>query len=193
MKPGMTIPGTVSFAALLLLGTSLSAQTHGSTPKPIHAHRVVLVSIPDRQLAVLEDGVVLRTFPVSVGAANSPSPVGEFQIVSHVAHPRYSHNGMVIPAGPNNPLGPRWMGLDVKGYGIHGTNQPRSIGKAASHGCIRLSNHDIVELFPLLAVGDTVEIRAQRDPQIAQMFGAGEKATLAQAHLVMPENQTHAR
>jgi lipoprotein-anchoring transpeptidase ErfK/SrfK len=193
MKRGKPIETVASLVALSLLGASLSAQTNGGTSKAGHAHRVVLVSIPDRQLAVLEDGAVLRTFPVSVGAANSPSPVGEFEIVSHVAHPSYAHNGTVIPAGPNNPLGPRWMGLSVKGYGIHGTNQPRSIGKAASHGCIHLSNHDIVELFPLLAVGDTVQIRSRRDAQITQVFGADEKATLAQAHLVTLGNPNHAR
>jgi lipoprotein-anchoring transpeptidase ErfK/SrfK len=189
-----TKAATVS--ALLFLATALFAKSDPTRSKCLH--RVVLVSIPDRQLAVLENGVVLRTFPVSVGAAVSPSPVGEFQIVNHVSHPSYSHNGTVIPAGPNNPLGPRWMGLNVKGYGIHGTNQPRSIGKAASHGCIRLNNHDIIELFPLLSVGDIVEIRAERDAQMARIFGsqdqgADDHATVAQVHQPALTNQTHAR
>jgi lipoprotein-anchoring transpeptidase ErfK/SrfK len=185
-----------TFSAIVFLATTLFAQSDPTQPK--RPHRVVLVSIPDRQLAVLENGAVLRTFPVSVGAAVSPSPVGEFQIINHVAHPSYSHNGTVIPAGPNNPLGPRWMGLSIKGYGIHGTNQPHSIGKAASHGCIRLSNHDIVELFPLLSVGDIVEIRAERDVQIASIFGSpdlglDDHATVAQVHQPAITNQNHAR
>jgi lipoprotein-anchoring transpeptidase ErfK/SrfK len=64
----------------------------------------------------------------------------------------------VVPPGKWNPLGTRWLGLSRKGYGIHGTNAPKSIGKAASHGCIRLRNSDIEELFDLVSVGDAVEL-----------------------------------
>jgi lipoprotein-anchoring transpeptidase ErfK/SrfK len=133
--------------------------------------RQVLVSITDRKLAVLEDGRVIRTFSVSVGAALSPSPTGEFQIINRLANPTYYHPGTVIPPGDGNPVGPRWIGLSQKGFGIHGTNQPRSIGHAASHGCIRLNNRDVVRLFEMVGVGDTVSIRSERDPQIAQIFG----------------------
>ena len=137
--------------------------------------RTVVVSIPDRQLAVLEDGNVIATFHVAVGAAQSPSPTGTFQIVSRVANPTYYHSGSVIPSGKNNPVGTRWLGLSRKGYGIHGTNAPNSIGHAASHGCIRLRNRDMERLFPLLHVGDTVEIHGERDEQIAQLFGDGRE------------------
>ena len=181
MKSVSLIANVIGMATVLLAAIFLPAQSTASTP--VRRHRVVVVSIPDRQLAVLENGAVLRTFLISVGAENSPSPVGEFEIVSRIAHPSYSHDGTVIPPGPNNPLGPRWMGLSINGYGIHGTNQPRSIGKAASHVCIRLSNHDVVELFSLLSVGDTVLIRAERDAQIAQIFSGERHATLVQAHL----------
>src|SRR5436190_803480 len=61
---------------------------------------------------------------------------------------------------------------DRKGYGIHGTNQPKSIGKAASHGCIRMGRKDLEELFELVRVGDTVEIHGERDATIAALFGA---------------------
>ncbi len=135
--------------------------------------RVVLVSIPDRKLAVLEQEKVIATFPVAVGAAISPSPAGEFQIVSRVANPTYYHPGTVIPTGKDNPIGTRWLGLSQKGYGIHGTNAPRSIGRAASHGCIRLRNRDMERLFPMLQVGDVVQIRSERDDEIARVFGGG--------------------
>src|SRR6478736_8491802 len=108
--------------------------------------RVVLVSLVDRQLAVIEDGVVIATFPVAVGADVTPSPTGEFKVVNRVQNPTYYHPGTVIPAGKNNPLGTRWLGLSQKGYGIHGTNAPKSIGHAASHGCIRLRNRDVEKL-----------------------------------------------
>jgi lipoprotein-anchoring transpeptidase ErfK/SrfK len=144
--------------------------------------REVLVSLQDRKLAVLENGKVLRTFSVGVGAAVSPSPEGRFEIVSRVANPTYYHPGTVIPPGGDNPIGPRWIGLDQKGYGIHGTNQPRSVGRAASHGCIRLRNSDVVTLFELVRVGDTVEIQAERNEQIALIFGgAGDSNPSAMA------------
>jgi len=65
------------------------------------------------------------------------------------------------------------MGLSAKGYGIHGTNQPNSIGKAASTGCIRMGKLDLEELFAIVDVGDTVQIREERDEQIAAVFGTG--------------------
>lgn len=136
--------------------------------------RQVLVSIPDRKLAVLEDGRVLEVFPVAVGADDTPSPDGEFQIINRLSHPTYYHPGKVIPAGPDNPLGTRWIGLNLKGYGIHGTNAPRSIGKAASHGCIRMAKRDLEQLFEMVRVGDTVAIRAEADEQTAQIFGSTE-------------------
>jgi lipoprotein-anchoring transpeptidase ErfK/SrfK len=133
--------------------------------------RVVLVSIPDRKLAVIEGENVIATFPVAVGAEVSPSPTGELQIVNRVANPAYYHSGAVIASGKDNPVGTRWLGLSKKGYGIHGTNEPRSIGHAASHGCIRLRNRDVEKLFVMLRIGDVVEIRGQRDDEIARVFG----------------------
>jgi lipoprotein-anchoring transpeptidase ErfK/SrfK len=150
-----------------LFGPTAAAQDFSTA----RAARQVLVSIPDRKLAVLEGGKVIRTFPVAVGATVSPSPSGEFKIVNRIANPTYYHPGVVIPAGAGNPIGTRWLGLNRKGYGIHGTNEPGSIGKAASHGCIRLRNRDMQQLFRTVSVGDTVLIRVDRDEQVAEIFG----------------------
>jgi lipoprotein-anchoring transpeptidase ErfK/SrfK len=114
---------------------------------------------------------VVRIFHVAVGASVSPTPTGSFEIVTAVSDPTYFHSGVVIPPGADNPVGTRWMGLNQKGYGIHGTNDPQSIGKAASHGCIRLRNRDVEQLFAMVRVNDTVDIRAERDEQIATIFG----------------------
>jgi lipoprotein-anchoring transpeptidase ErfK/SrfK len=141
--------------------------------------RLVLVSLADRKLAVLENGKLIRTFPVSVGAPHSPSPVGEFQIVNRVSNPTYYHPGVMIAPGSDNPIGPRWVGLSRKGYGIHGTNEASSIGKARSHGCIRLRNGDIKQFFAMVRVGDTVEIRGQSDQQTVQIFGGGDTNRMA--------------
>jgi lipoprotein-anchoring transpeptidase ErfK/SrfK len=146
--------------------------------------RQVLVSIPDRKLAVLEDGDVVKIYPIAVGKPSTPSPAGEFMIVNRVTEPTYYHKGEVIPAGPVNPLGTRWMGLNLKGYGIHGTNVPRSIGKAASHGCIRMAKADLEEVFEMLRVGDSVLILAESDEQTAQVFGSTDTAVVAQAQAV---------
>jgi hypothetical protein len=71
------------------------------------------------------------------------------------------------------------MSLSLPGYGIHGTNVPNSIGKAASHGCIRLGKADIEDLFSRVRIGDTVELIAGRDAETAQIFGDGPKLPAA--------------
>jgi len=178
------IGGTRTNAVLAVLALALTTPLFAQNAQPVAglAKRTVLVSIPDRKLAVMDAGTVIATFPVAVGAASSPSPTGEFQIVNRVSNPTYYHSRKVIPAGKDNPLGTRWIGLSQKGYGIHGTNAPRSVGHAASHGCIRLRNRDAEKLFAMLQVGDVVEIRGERDEQIAQIFGSGgDETTVAAA------------
>ncbi len=146
--------------------------------------RVILISIADRKLAVIDEGAVIARFSVAVGAEASPSPVGEFRIVSRVANPTYYHPGTVIPSGKDNPVGTRWVGLSQKGYGIHGTNAQRSVGHAASHGCIRLRNRDMEKLFKLVRTGDAVRIRGERDEEVIQVFGDGaDDATVAEAQV----------
>jgi L,D-transpeptidase ErfK/SrfK len=188
---------------LLLLVLAMSARATAQDQPAITSslpgtwiRREVLVSLQDRKLAVLENGKVLCTFSVGVGAAVSPSPEGRFEIVSRVANPTYYHPGTVIPPGGDNPIGPRWIGLDQKGYGIHGTNQPRSVGRAASHGCIRLRNSDVVKLYELVRVGDTVEIQAERNQQIALIFGGvgdSNSSAIAQAQPGLMTPATHDR
>jgi hypothetical protein len=81
-------------------------------------------------------------------------------------------------------LGTRWVGLSEKGYGIHGTNAPGSVGHAASHGCIRLRNHDVEKLFTMVRVGDAVEIQGDRDARVARVFGSdADETTLAAAQV----------
>ena len=141
----------------------------------------ILVSIPDRKLALIENGQVTKIYDVAVGKDTSPSPTGTFTIVNRLTNPTYYHKGQVIPQGPQNPIGTRWIGLSQKGYGIHGTNAPRSIGKAASHGCIRMAKKDLEELFETVRPGDVVDIRGERDEQTAQIFGTTEPVVVAAA------------
>lgn len=143
--------------------------------------RVVVVSLEDHKLALVEDGHVVKVYPVAVGKPSTPSPVGTFTIERRVMNPTYSHDGRVVAPGPNNPVGTRWMGLSVHGYGIHGTNAPSSIGKAASHGCIRMGRADLEELYAQVQVGDTVELIGQPNEETAQLFGGvAQPATTTQ-------------
>src|SRR5580658_1486094 len=133
--------------------------------------RTIVVSLEDHKLALVEDGHVVKVYTVAVGKPSTPSPVGTFTIERRVMNPTYSHDGRIVPPGPHNPVGSRWMGLSIHGYGIHGTNEPNSIGKAASHGCIRMAKADLEELYPQVAVGDTVELVGQRNEETAELFG----------------------
>ena len=136
--------------------------------------RTLLVSIADRKLAVIENGTVKKVYPVAVGKRSAPSPTGTFLIVERVTNPSYYHASKVVPPGPHNPLGTRWMGLSEKGYGIHGTNAPKSIGHAASHGCIRMTRSDLEELFSQVRVGDAVVILGEPDDLTARIFGTSD-------------------
>ena len=170
---------TLVLLALLscAVGEAAAAQDVPPASQPV-PRRLVLVSLADRQLAVIDGGNVIARFTVAVGATDSPSPTGQFRIVNRVSNPTYYHPGSVIPSGKDNPVGTRWVGLSQKGYGIHGTNAPRSIGHAASHGCIRLRNRDMERLFTLLRIGDVVEIHGERDEQVAQIFGGVANPTM---------------
>ena len=166
------------FAMVAVVAAFVAAQAMAQTMAPATPKRLIVVSLEDRKLALLEDGQVKKVYPVSVGKPSSPSPTGTFTIERRVVNPTYSHDGVVVPPGPGNPVGTRWMGLSVRGYGIHGTNQPRSIGKAASHGCIRLARPDLEELYAQVHVGDTVVLVGQRNEQTARLF-AEPKPVLA--------------
>jgi lipoprotein-anchoring transpeptidase ErfK/SrfK len=171
-----------SLAAMLLVAIAQApAQDKSAASAAATRSRRIIVSIPDRKLALVEEGRVLRVYKVAVGARVSPSPTGEFKVVRRLTNPTYYHPGMVIPPGKSNPLGTRWIGLDRRGYGIHGTNQPWSIGRATSHGCIRLAKADLEQLFDEVRVGDVVEIHAHADAETAAIFSSGRTTTTAQA------------
>lgn len=169
---------------LLATGAQLSAaqlESESAVEVKAESKRRVVVSIPARRLALVEDGRVVKTYAIAVGAAESPSPVGEFRIINRLTEPTYYRPGTVIPPGPANPLGTRWIGLDLRHYGIHGTNEPHSIGQAASHGCVRMRNGDVEELFEMLRVGDVVEVHAAHDEELARIFAEPQPVTLAAA------------
>lgn len=165
------ITAAMLFAAPMGLGKENQAAPQAQElQSEAKSDRLLIISIPDRKLALIEDGQVLKVYPIAVGAPSTPSPTGPMRIINKIVGPTYFHSGQIIRPGKSNPLGSRWLGLSKKGYGIHGTNAPNSIGKAASHGCFRMHKADVEELFTLVRVGDGVEIRRDRDVRLAQTF-----------------------
>ncbi len=158
--------------ALVVLGTLLTvpralAAQPAATSSP---HRILLISLADRKLALVEDGRAVKVYDIAIGKPRTPSPTGNFHVANKLVRPTWYHRGQVIRPGSNNPLGPRWIGLSRPGYGIHGTNEPDSIGKAASHGCIRMRSAEAKELFKLVQVGDAVEIHRSHDEVVSHFF-----------------------
>jgi lipoprotein-anchoring transpeptidase ErfK/SrfK len=160
----------------------IPAQRQAKKPAKDSHTRQVVISIPDRKLALLQDGELLKVYPVAVGAEDTPSPDGEFTIMNHAVDPTYYHEGKEIAPGKNNPLGTRWMGLNLKGYGIHGTNVQSSVGKAASHGCFRMKKKDVEELYARVQVGDQVSVRSERDDLTASLFTTNSNTVVLAAN-----------
>ncbi len=99
------------------------------------------------KLTLYRDSIVFKNYPVAVGKPSTPTPVGTFRIVNRAIN-------------PGGPFGARWLGLNAPNgdYGIHGTNNPSSIGKDVSNGCIRMFNDQVIELSNLVSIGTVVKI-----------------------------------
>lgn len=118
---------------------------------------VIYVRLSECRATLFVDGEVKKTWPVAVGKPSTSTPPGVYEIVRLKEDPTWSWEGRRYPPGdPENGLGSRWIGINLPTYGMHGTNEPDSIGTAASHGCIRSQNADIEEVFEYLELGDTV-------------------------------------
>ena len=133
-----------------------SIQAHAAhAPAPRAAGKIV-ISIAERKLTILRGGIPAGEYDVAVGKPETPTPTGEFRIADKQS----------IPGPGTGVFGVRWMEFHrvrmPEGgfflYGIHGTNEPEKIGDAVSHGCVRLSNHDIEEVFREAYVGEPVVI-----------------------------------
>lgn len=111
------------------------------------------VDLSERTLSAIERGEVLRTYPVTVGAPGHPTPSGSFSIDWIVWNPswnppdsEWARGEKPIGPGPNNPMGRVKMFFRQPAYYVHGTSVTREIGEAASHGCVRMLNGDVIEL-----------------------------------------------
>ena len=130
----------------------------GQHIKVVKAHFSVVVDKSQNTLTLKNGEEVLKVYRCSTGKEGI-TPTGTFKIINRIVDPPwYSPQGVIPPGDPKNPLGSRWMGFDVPGYGIHGTTDPASIGKPVTQGCVRLGNSDVEELFILLPEGTQVVI-----------------------------------
>jgi L,D-transpeptidase ErfK/SrfK len=141
---------------------------------PQSGYRGIVVNVPEMRLYLFPKGarpgqrVAVRTWPVSVGVEEAQSPVGRFAIRAKDKNPTWgvpesiykimeAPRRRVVPPGPDNPLGKYRLRLDHDLYAIHGTNNPWSIGRVSTNGCIRLYPEDLEVMYPLVPVGTTAE------------------------------------
>ncbi len=145
-QKGIDITGIVDDETWYALGERYITHTT-STPPPPTGEKFIFVDVNSRTLTLFSDGEPYKTYPVSVGAPSTKSPIGEWKITNK------STNW-------GGGFGTRWLGFNVPWgiYGIHGTNKPYSIGRAMSHGCLRMFNKDVEELYEWTPVGTRVTI-----------------------------------
>jgi L,D-transpeptidase ErfK/SrfK len=131
-----------------------------STTAPASGTRLV-VKLSDRHVYLYKDNKVVNQYPLAVGQEGWPTPTGTYAILDKEQNPTFIHpiTGVEDPPGPNNPLGKAWIGFWSDGsteIGFHGTNQEELIGQAVSHGCLRMRNEDIQDLYDQVDVGTPV-------------------------------------
>ena len=123
------------------------------------------VNLSKRQVKLYQGSYFIKSYPIAVGRSGWETPKGNFQVQQMVENPNWVHpltNRLYLNDDRNNPLGPYWIGFWTDGtnwVGFHGTPDPKSVGRAASHGCIRMFNEDISELFYQVSSGTIVVVK----------------------------------
>lgn len=133
-------------------------------PSPDLASPSIVINLPSRTLEFFANGTLVKVYPIAIGKPSTPSPLGDhFYIFEKEVNPWWfpPRTGEVVPSGPHNPLGYRWMGFAPL-YGIHGTNAPWAIGLAVSNGCIRMYEEDVEELYEVVPYGTPVRVVYER-------------------------------
>jgi len=141
------------------VGQTLLVAAPRAAPRDMQVTRIEVDKSDDEVRAFGSDGKLLAFYPATVGSTERPAPSGVFTVTGVAPHPAYFYDPtrltftpagakgkLRIAPGPNNPVGSTWIALTVPTYGIHGSPDPTTIGKRQSHGCVRLTNWDAVEL-----------------------------------------------
>ncbi len=144
-------------------GTKVVLPTRMIPPRALR--RGLVLNIPEMRLYDYTQGPDPRVYPIAIGAVETPSPVGNLRVEWKAFEPVWRVPASIravdpdmpteVAPGPDNPLGRHWLGIG-DGFGIHGTNNRWSIGRMTTHGCIRMDNDDIAELYERIPVGTPV-------------------------------------
>jgi lipoprotein-anchoring transpeptidase ErfK/SrfK len=145
-----------------------------ASPDPVRKAAFAVITLSAKTLQAFDSGTnLVAHFPCSVAARVEKRPVGELHAIAIAENPNYTFNPevfpesaearelgrkLVLPPGPNNPVGVAWVSLDKPGYGIHGTPSPEQVGRTESHGCFRLANWNAEHLLKLGWVGMPVYV-----------------------------------
>ena len=143
-------------------------------PEPDEKAAFVVISLAEKKLEAFDAGTnLLAHFPCSIAQRVEKRPVGELHVAVIAPNPNYTFDPdvfpesaearelkmkLVLPPGPNNPVGVAWIGLDKPGYGLHGTPNPELVGRTESHGCFRLANWNAEHLLKLVWIGMPVYV-----------------------------------
>lgn len=167
LNPGKSFDeaGTHILVANVLLAPATDKSAKGKVAR-IEIHKA------DRSLEAFDsEGKLVAFYPASIGSEEKPAPSGELEVRAVAEHPTYTYNPeyqfkgvktnrkFTIAAGPNNPVGAVWIDLSLKSYGIHGTPEPERVGKTYSHGCVRLTNWDALQLASMVKKGTVVDFK----------------------------------
>lgn len=154
-------PSTSERMMRLLLRLKLPVQPTPSNTFKQNIH--LLLVLKQRRLYIYQGNILLTSYPVAIGKPKWETPTGKFKVLNMVENPLWENPFVsytqVVPAGFQNPLGERWIGFWTDGkdeIGFHGTYQRNSVGKAISHGCVRMYNEDVRKLFKIVTIGTPV-------------------------------------
>ncbi len=123
----------------------------------------LVIKLNDRRVYVYQDDKLKTSYPIAIGREGWETPTGTHKVIQKIPNPSWKHpfTGEIIPPGPENPLGERWIGFWTDGtnyIGFHGTPNEETVGQAASHGCVRMLNQDVLALFEKVGIGTTVVV-----------------------------------
>jgi lipoprotein-anchoring transpeptidase ErfK/SrfK len=162
LNPGVAWPNPPAGTEVVLPDCLSSVSGHAGS---------VRIALTRMEISVFDaDGKMIALFPCSIARDKSHRPAGELCVKNVAPNPTYLYDPqlfepggpktskLVIPPGPNNPVGLAWIGLSLQGYGVHGTPLPENIGRAESHGCFRLANWNAVKLVKMVRPGVPVVI-----------------------------------
>jgi L,D-transpeptidase ErfK/SrfK len=123
----------------------------------------LVLKLSERRVYIYEKEQIKTSFPVAIGRSGWETPTGKYTVIQMQHNPVWQHpfTGELVPPGSDNPLGARWIGFWTDGtnyIGFHGTPNEETVGQPASHGCVRMYNRDVIQLFEMVRIGTTVEV-----------------------------------